>query len=268
MEKKRRRSKTAIIAFLILAAISLICFEAAFEAMADKKAMSVYSKDIQNSTAAGIKDFTMPAEPETPDVAGVDIPDKNLSFADLKSVNEDIYAWIYVPGTEVDYPVLQHPTDDSFYLEHNIDKRAGLPGCIYTELINGISFADRNTVMYGHNMLNGTMFATLHRFADKNFFDENRYIFVYTPYTTYVYEIFAAYTYSDVHLLKGIDITSEEKFEDYIENIYSVRGMNNNFASGIKATPQDKILTLSTCTGDESKRYLVQGVLLNGRNAD
>lgn len=197
---------------------------------------------------------------------GVEIPGKNLDFTQLNKVNSDIYAWIYIPGTEVDYPILQHPSDDTFYLEHNMDGSSGLPGCIYSELMNGISFEDRNTVLYGHNMRNGSMFATLHRYADKAFFDENKYIFIYTKGgKTLVYRIYAAYTYSDVHLLKGIDITSDEKFEEYLKSVKDTRGINDNFASDVLVSSDDKIITLSTCTGDDSKRYLVQGVLLNDR---
>ena len=58
-----------------------------------------------------------------------------------------MYAWIYVPGTNVDYPVLQHPTDDAYYLEHNMDGSKGLPGCIYTESVNTKDFTDR-TLFY------------------------------------------------------------------------------------------------------------------------
>jgi sortase B len=196
---------------------------------------------------------------------GIDIPEKNLDFNELAKTNKDIYAWITVPGTEIDYPVLQHPSDDSYYLEHNIDGSSGLPGCIYSELLNGTSFNDRNTVLYGHNMKNGTMFATLHRYADSTFFNENKYIFIYTrDGRTLVYRIFAAHTYSDTHLLKGIDITSDDKFQDYLDSIYESRAMGDNLAEDVTVTYEDRIITLSTCTGDDSKRFLVQGVLVNG----
>lgn len=99
-----------------------------------------------------------PETEETPDILkslGIEIPEKDIDFAALKEENSDVYAWIYVPGTNVDYPVLQHPTDDAYYLEHNMDGSKGLPGCIYSESVNTKDFTDPNTVLYGHNMKNG-----------------------------------------------------------------------------------------------------------------
>ena len=94
---------------------------------------------------------------------GVPIPEKEVDFADLQeNTNGDIYAWIHIPDTKIDYPVLQHPTDNSYYLNHNLDGSRGYPGCIYTEDYNKKDFTDPNTVLYGHNMKNGTMFAGLH----------------------------------------------------------------------------------------------------------
>ena len=90
-----------------------------------------------------------------------EIPQKNLDWESLSKENEDIYAWIYIPGTLVDYPIVQHPTDDSYYLNHNIDGSYGKPGCIYTEKINSKDFTNYNTVIYGHNMKNGDMFANI-----------------------------------------------------------------------------------------------------------
>lgn len=78
---------------------------------------------------------------------GIEIPEKNLDWDSLHEENQDIYAWIYVPNTTVDYPILQHPTDNSYYLNYNIDGTKGYPGCIYTEDYNSKDFSDINTVI-------------------------------------------------------------------------------------------------------------------------
>lgn len=268
-EKKQNGKRQAggltarLLAFVFLIAFA-VCAVIIIADLVNKENAAENMQSLQQE--ASLDEPSETAQVSLAEQLGIDIPEKELDFARLKETNSDIYAWIYVPGTAIDYPVLQHPADDTFYLEHNIDKSSGLPGCIYSELINGTSFNDRNTVLYGHNMLNGTMFATLHRYEDSEFFDENRYIFIYTDKGVYVYEIFAAYTYSDIHLLKGIDITSEEKFGDYLEEALSVRGMSDNIEPGLGVNGRDRIITLSTCTSDDSKRYLVQGVLLNGRD--
>ncbi|HBA46218.1 MAG TPA: hypothetical protein DCZ91_00130, partial [Lachnospiraceae bacterium] len=78
---------------------------------------------------------------------GVPIPEKEVDFADLQeNTNQDIYAWIYIPDTKIDYPVLQHPTDNTYYLNYNLDGSRGYPGCIYTEDYNEKDFSDPNTV--------------------------------------------------------------------------------------------------------------------------
>lgn len=196
---------------------------------------------------------------------GIEVPDKNLDFADLQeNTNEDIYAWIYIPNTQIDYPVLQHPTDNYYYLNYNLDGSKGYPGCIYTEDYNAKDFSDPLTVMYGHNMKNGSMFAGLHKFEDAEFFEENPYVYIYTEKDVLVYEIFAAYQYSDAHLLYEKDYTSEIVFESYLEEVLGQRSMTSNIREDVSVNGTDKVLTLSTCIANKpDNRYLVQGVLLD-----
>ena len=195
---------------------------------------------------------------------GIEVPDKNLDFADLQeNTNADIYAWIYIPNTQIDYPVLQHPTDNYYYLNYNLDGSKGYPGCIYTEDYNAKDFSDPLTVMYGHNMKNGSMFAGLHKFEDSAFFKENPYVYIYTENDVLVYEIFAAYQNSDAHLLYEKDYTSEIVFESYLEEVLGQRSMTANIREDVAVNGTDKVLTLSTCIANKpDKRYLVQGVLL------
>ncbi len=116
------------------------------------------------------------SEPETEgavrNVSGYD-------FEKLRETNGDIYAWITVPGTQIDYPVLQSDTDN-YYLEKNLDHTKGYPGCIYSNSCNSREFTDLLTVLYGHNMKNGSMFGSLHDYEQEEFFRENREIIIYT----------------------------------------------------------------------------------------
>lgn len=197
---------------------------------------------------------------------GIPIPEKEVDLADLQAgVNPDIYAWIYIPDTLIDYPVLQHPTDNIYYLDHNLDGSRGYPGCIYTEDYNAKDFSDPNTVIYGHNMKNGTMFAGLHKFEDGTYFEEHPYMYIYTEEKLYVYEIFAAYESGNEHILYNNDFTSDYEYASYLEDVFTVRAMNSNIKEGAEVTAADRIVTLSTCVANKSdRRYLVQGVLLNG----
>ena len=103
---------------------------------------------------------------EQEEVPAVEIP---IDFSGLKNQNEDIYAWIRIPGTVIDYPILQHPEDDTYYLNRTAERKKGLPGSIYTENLNKTDFSDRNTLIYGHNMKNGSMFGDLSLYMDSNY---------------------------------------------------------------------------------------------------
>lgn len=98
----------------------------------------------------------------------------------------------------MNYPIVQSSTDDTFYIHRGIDKEDLYAGAIYTEMQNAKDFSDPNTVLYGHNMKDGSMFATLHNFRDRDFFDQHREIIIYTPKHILHYTVFAAYTYDDL----------------------------------------------------------------------
>jgi sortase B len=196
---------------------------------------------------------------------GIPVPEKKVDFSILQEeTNPDIYAWIYIPDTMIDYPVLQSADDNLYYLNYNIDGSKGYPGCIYTENYNSKDFSDPVTVMYGHNMKNGSMFAGLHKFEDGEYFDSHRYIYIYTPDKLFVYEIFASHQYSDDHILLNHDFTDSASVEKYLSEIENARDMVHNIREGVEVTAADHILTLSTCVANQSdRRYLVQGVLVN-----
>ncbi len=199
------------------------------------------------------------------DTYGITVPEKNLDFEQLRTeVNEDIYAWLYVPGTDVDDPVVQHPTDDSHYLNYNLNGTMGYPGGIYTEgSCNGQDFTDRMTVIYGHNMRDGSGFGSLHRFEDRAVFEESRYIFIYLPDDIKVYEIFAAYEGSNAHIIYG-HAWDDESWVEYLSDTLRLTGDKDNAVESYEFTADDRVLTLSTCIRNApNQRYLVQGVLLD-----
>lgn len=196
---------------------------------------------------------------------GIQVPNKNLDWDKLHEENADIYAWIYVPDTTVDYPVLQHPEDNAFYLDHNMDGSKGYPGCIYTENYNSKDFTDNNTVLYGHNLKDKTMFSSLHNFEDATFVNEDHYVYVYTEEKVFVYKIFGAYERDAMHLLANEDLSNEYVYERYLNSISQVDSRIKNIRQDVEVTAKDRIITLSTCTFDHNSelRFLVQGVLLN-----
>lgn len=192
-------------------------------------------------------------------VEPADIP---IDFKELQKRNPDVYAWINIPNTPIDYPIVQSKEDNSYYLNHTIDGTPGLPGSIYTENYNSKDFTDSNTVIYGHRMNNETMFSSLHVYRDQLFFDENPYITIYTPSQILIYQIFATYLTDDKHIMLSFDFDNPAVFQRYLDEVFSIRSMDALFNKEIDVTADNHIITLSTCSVDNVGRLLVQAVLI------
>lgn len=247
------------IAFIIIIGIMIKNY------FAEQKAQEQFENLSSQMTEKTDHQIEIETEVDVLAALGIEVPEKKLDWDALYETNEDIYAWIYIPNTNVDYPILQHPTLNDYYLDYNLDHTKGYPGCIYSQVqYNSKDFTDFNTVLYGHNMRNGTMFRTLHNFEDETFFEENRYVYIYTPEKVLVYDIFAAYEFDDRHLLVYFDNESLSDREDYLEEVFSIRDMSAHFRNNVNVTTDSNILTLVTCIGSKpNNRYLVQGVLVN-----
>lgn len=240
----------------ILAATGIICAAVSIHLYFDQKNAGDEYEKLRKKVTVENNDDT-DASDKTP----VNIP---IDFAQLKSMNPDIYAWIKVPGTVIDYPVVQSDTDNTYYLDHSVEKEEDKAGAIFTEDYNSKTFEDPNTVLYGHGMANGSMFDGLHQYMDRSFFDENREVIIYMPDKILHYQIFAAYLFDNRHLLQSIDFTNPEIFQAYLDMVYGIRDMKSNIDTSANVTSQDKIITLSTCyAGMNDKRYLVQAVLVS-----
>lgn len=224
-----------------------------------EEAKAAMTEDEINEMLAGMKTTEM-AETETATEEQREVIP--VKFEELQAVNPDVYAWITVPGTDIDYPILQHASDNSYYLMHNIDGSYGYPGCIYTENLNSKDFTDNNTVIYGHNMKNGSMFAQLHKYEDPDFFDANREVLIYLPEEVLHYTVFAAYIYDDRHLLYSFDFADPDVYQKYLDSVFSTRNMSTNIDKNTTVTKDDQIITLVTCIGSQpNNRLLVQAVL-------
>lgn len=188
---------------------------------------------------------------------------KKVDFKKLQASNPDLFAWIRIPDTSVDYPVAQHPSDDTYYLNHGADGIYSEYGCPYIEQADGQSFTEFNTVIYGHNMNDGSMFGALHKFEDADYLQQHRELLVYTPEHTFTYQIFAAVMYSDKHIPYYYDDSSEEDRTAFLKSLQTdIVKKCSQYLKDVKVTAQDHILTLSTCDRKlRSNRYLVVAVM-------
>ncbi len=185
---------------------------------------------------------------------------KNIDFAALSAINGDIYAWIDMPGTVINYAVVQSEDENEFYSDHSVDGSYYSGGSIFSQRYNKRDFTDPVTVLYGHNRKNGTMFAALNDFADPTFFEKHKTVYIYIEGMVYEYTVFAAYPHSSEHLLLNHDFTDEEEFTEYFGSLKD--GVNTNYDRDMFPLFGDKVLTLSTCYKENRmQRYLVQAKL-------
>ncbi len=183
-----------------------------------------------------------------------------VDFEDLWGMNPDIYAWLYIPDTEVNYPILQREGDDGFYLDHGSEGRPSKEGAIFTEeTYTEKDFSDPVTLVYGHNMRSGSMFGCLQTvYPAEGGMEAHRDIMVYLPERELRYEVFAAVPHDMRHILYYNDFTDPEVFQAFLGQVLSVRSINARVDKGAEVTVGDQLLILSTCLrGDSHQRYLV-----------
>ena len=187
-----------------------------------------------------------------------------INFQELTAINPDLYAWVRIEGVDIDYPVAQHPTDDIYYLNHDLYKNVATAGCVFSQYYNKKDFSDPMTVLYGHNMVDGqSMFASLHWLEAYDVFTKNRYCYIYTADKIRVYDIFSTRPYPDINLMTSINLKDPAERKKFIDEMMSVRDMDHNLRDGVEVTLDDRLLTLSTCiNGQPQNRFLVTGKLV------
>ena len=188
-----------------------------------------------------------------------------IDFEALQAINPDIYAWLEIDNTNISYPVVQDPYDDTFYLDHNSDRNYSANGAIFSEAAyNGTDMSDPVTVLYGHHMRSGDMFGNLQQYySSDSFFQENQTITVYTPDAELTYGVFAAVPYIRDHILHYHDFSDAYVFEGFFDEILSTRDLSAHINEAYAPEPGDQVLILSTCLiGNNTNRFLVMGKLL------
>lgn len=183
-----------------------------------------------------------------------------VNFDELQAVNPDIIGWLYMTSPEISLPILRSPTDDTTYLYKDAVGEYSKEGSLFVEhQYNSDDFSDIMTVVYGHRMSNGTMFGTMQAtVTEDGFFDENRYIVIFTPKEIKKYQIFATFPSDNKHLLYYNNFTIAEEYAKFIDDVYSRSGSEVRLVEEAKPKYGDRILVLSSCLwGDRTSRFLV-----------
>ena len=172
----------------------------------------------------------------------------------LKNINEDIIGWIDIPAVEISYPLVQGD-DNEFYLHRGIDKEYLFAGCLFLDSACDRELQNYNSIIYGHNMRNGSMFARLKEFLAAETLQKCPYFWIYTPGGDFLFRIVSAHTAapgSDTYTIRFRDY---ESYAAWIEKMVALSGPD----CGSVASAGDRLVTLSTCTNDSSARMVVQG---------
>ena len=176
----------------------------------------------------------------------------NYSIADARqNINKDIAAWLRVPNTYIDYPVVRSD-DNSFYLNHDVYKERAASGALFIDKRNNDGFMDFNTIIYGHNMKNGSMFGQLNNFGNQIFFSTNPVGQLFLSDRPYTIEIFAylKIMQDDKYIYGSLSGGNFDEFNEY------VRAAAVNYRD-IQLSGSDHIVTLSTCSNDDANIRMV-----------
>ena len=180
-----------------------------------------------------------------------------IDFAALKAVNEDVVGWLYLPDTVISYPVVQGE-DNSYYLKHLIDGTYNVNGCLFMDYKNQRNLMDDNTLIYGHHMDSGKMFASLVKYKNQEFYDAHPVLYFLTEDVVYQIELFAGYTTTADSGAYMISLSMREEKIEWLKEMFH----SSDFFADVTVSALDHIVTFSTCAYDfQDARYVLHGKL-------
>lgn len=180
----------------------------------------------------------------------------DVNFDLLKEMNVNAVGWLYSEGTLINYPVVQS-TDNSYYLKHLFNDQTNSSGAIFMDALNNSDMSDINTIIYGHNMKNGSMFASLANYSTQRYYEQHPVIYYLTEDCDYRIDVFASYETPDASETFTVSFDSENTYAYYLQ---LMRDWSLIDGSRVPVSTEDNIITLSTCGYNfKNSRYVVQG---------
>lgn len=173
----------------------------------------------------------------------------------LKAINPDVVGYIYCEGTRISYPVLQGDDNDQ-YLHHLMDGTYNFSGSIFMDCDAKPDLSDKKTLIYGHHMKNGSMFAALHQYRDQRFYKEHSYMWYLTPTASYRLDLIAGYVVQPDDRVYQEDFKSQEEMEEFLSNA-RIKSDFKTKTPHVTDAPRHVII-LSTCSYEyKNARYIV-----------
>ncbi len=243
--------------YLLLAFLILIFFLSSFKIFKWNKDNNLNEKEMQSiyniTVIDKIENDTAEEENESNLLLNVD-------FDNLKSINNEVKGWIQVNNTNIDYPFVQH-TDNNYYLNHSFYKESSKAGWVFLDYRNNINDFDDNTIIYGHNRANKDMFGSLKDVKSENWLSnkDNHIIKLSTEKNSTLWQVFSIYTITTTSDYLVTNFDNKKDHKDFIKMLVNRSIYNFN----IEVTTNDKILTLSTCNGNNQKMVLHAKLITN-----
>ena len=178
----------------------------------------------------------------------------HINWENLKSTNPEIVGWIKVPGTKIDYPILQGKEWNE-YLHKNYKEDYSYAGSIFIQ--PEAAFNDQHLIIYGHNMKNNTMFGSLPKYSKQEYYEEHSVLYLLTPKQNYKVKLIAGYVTPSDSKVYEFEKTKEER-----SGLLKTALDNSLFTSGTTVSDEDRLLTLSTCSYEyDNARFVLMGIL-------
>ena len=188
----------------------------------------------------------------------VEVSPISVDFAALQAQNPEAAGWIYCPNTVINYPIA-HTEDNFTYLDHLLSGEMNANGTIFIDCQNAKDFSDKNTLVYGHNMNDGSMFASLRNYRDAAYYPEHPCLYISTPENNYRLDLFAGFVTEPDSYVYARQFDADEQFLAYVESAKA----ESTFQSDVEVSIEDRIVVLSTCTYEfDDARYVVIGKLV------
>lgn len=177
----------------------------------------------------------------------------DVDFASLKAENEEIVGWIYGPDSPISFPVVKG-TDNEYYLYHSFRRELNQSGTIFMDTVCDVDLNQDNTILYGHHMNNGGMFASLEKYREEGYLQAHPVLYYYTPEETYVLEVFSMFVTGGDSDVYAFNFASDEEYLSFVNTMRS----RTDYNVDIDVDADDRIMTLSTCAYDyDDARYVV-----------
>lgn len=247
--KERLAALLFCIALLVFSGTAAVLFFAGKEYRKGKVSYETLEKYVEEPDTGPSPKGELPEAPS---------PYLQIDFKGLKAENPDIEAWLHIPALGISYPVVQGE-DNSYYLSHLFSGEENKDGCIFVDCHNGSGFTDSNTIVYGHNMRDGSMFGTLDHYQEESLYQQYPCFYIYIPGYVLEYQVFSCYAARTASIGYTYKFPTPEDFQHFLEQIKAYAG----YDTGIQAAGTDKIVTLSTCVNsNRDYRYLIHGKLI------